>query len=88
MVNVTSKQGIAGSWINPNASGGSSVSYFPATNAGNGSIVNALNDINVDSSFANRAKIAQANGISNYQGSAAQNTQLLNLLRQGKLKRS
>ena len=59
--------------------------FFPATSAGGGSIVAALNAINVDSSFNNRARIARANGISNYSGTAAQNTNLLNLLRQGRL---
>lgn len=61
------------------------VKFFPATSAGNGSVVNALNTIKVDSSFANRKKIASANGISNYTGTAAQNKKMIDLLKVGKL---
>ena len=50
------------------------------------SIVDALASIGVDSSFANRTKLANINGISNYRGTPAQNTTLLSLLKQGKLK--
>lgn len=39
-----------------------------------------------DTSFSNRTKIAVANGITNYTGTAAQNTTLLTLLKTGKLK--
>ena len=35
----------------------------------------------------NRSKIAAANGITGYSGSAAQNTRLLELLKQGRLAR-
>lgn len=49
------------------------------------SIVDALKQIGVDSSFSNRKKIASRNNISNYTGTATQNTKLLNLLRKGKL---
>ena len=38
-----------------------------------------------NSTFSYRKKIAQANGIKNYIGTAAQNTELLNKLKQGKL---
>ena len=62
-----------------------SVQYFPATQSGGVSLVDALNSINVDSSFTNRQRIAAVNGIHNYTGVAAQNTQMLNLLRQGRL---
>ena len=61
--------------------------YYPRYTGSSGSIVDALRAINVDSSYVNRQKIAQANGISNYTGTAAQNTQMLNLLKQGKLKK-
>lgn len=59
--------------------------FFPRAD-GSG-IVAALNSIRVDSSFANRTRIANANGIGNFTGSAAQNTQMLNLLRNGRLVR-
>ncbi|WP_152414394.1 DUF3597 family protein [Halalkalibacterium ligniniphilum] len=45
------------------------------------SIVDYLKSIGVNSSFANRQKLARQQGISNYKGTAAQNTQLLNKLR-------
>lgn len=49
------------------------------------SIVDALKEIKVDSSFSNREKIALKNNISNYKGTASQNLQLLSLLKEGKL---
>lgn len=51
------------------------------------SLVDALNSIGVNSSFSNRKVIAKKNGIQLYVGSAKQNTKLLNLLKQGKLKK-
>lgn len=66
--------------------GGSSASvtsYYPAFNSG--SIVDGLKSIGVDSSYANRKKIAAANGISNYSGTASQNEKLCSLAKQGKL---
>lgn len=49
------------------------------------SIVDALNQIGVDSSYANRKQLAQKNGIANYTGTATQNTELLNKLKNGTL---
>ncbi|WP_212949424.1 DUF3597 family protein [Siminovitchia terrae] len=46
-----------------------------------GSIVDYLKSINVDSSFANRKKLAAKQGIKDYTGTALQNTQLLKKLR-------
>ena len=48
-------------------------------------LIAALNSIKIDSSYANREKIAKTNGISNYTGTAAQNTKIFDLLKQGKL---
>ena len=62
--------------------------YYPRYTGSSGSIVTGLNAIKVDSSFANRKLIAASNGISNYSGTAAQNIQMLNLLKQGKLKKA
>jgi len=59
---------------------------FQACGSGYTSIVEALKSIGVDSSYSYRAKIAAANGISGYSGSASQNTQMLNLLKAGTLK--
>lgn len=49
------------------------------------SIVDALNQINVNSTFTNRKKIASANGIKGYLGTHEQNVRLLNLLKNGRL---
>ena len=65
--------------------GGSTSGYYPKCASSYTSLVDALNSINVDSSMANRKKIAAANGISNYTGTAAQNTALLDKLKAGKL---
>ena len=59
--------------------------YYPACAKSYTSIVNALNSINVDSSFANRKKIAIKNNLYNYTGTARQNNQLLDKLKAGKL---
>src|SRR5699024_1839436 len=48
------------------------------------SIVDYLKDNKIDSSFANRKKLATKHGIKNFTGTAAQNTRLLNALRDGK----
>lgn len=61
-------------------------SYYPAFNST--SIVDGLKKIGVDNSFANRKKIAKANGIGNYKGTSVQNNKLCNLARQGKLKKA
>lgn len=45
------------------------------------SVVDYLKSINVDSSFANRKKLASKYGIKNYNGTPAQNTKLLRELR-------
>lgn len=45
------------------------------------SIVDYLNSVGKDSSYSNRAKLAKQYGITNYSGTASQNTQLLNTLR-------
>lgn len=61
------------------------VNYYARYFGSSVSIVTALNSLGIGSSFENRKKIAKANGISNYSGTAAQNTNLLNLLKKGKL---
>ena len=74
----------AGTLRNPSAA---TVSYFPKCGSNYTSIVNALKSIGVDSSYSYRSKIAAANGISNYSGTASQNTSMLNKLKAGTLKR-
>ena len=49
------------------------------------SLVDALNQIKVDSSYSYRSKLAKANGIKNYTGTAEQNKKMLDLLKKGKL---
>ena len=62
---------------------------YPAYNGGSDSIVSALGAIGEkDTSFNHRAKIAAANGIGGYRGTAGQNLQMVKLLRQGQLKRA
>ena len=61
------------------------VSYFKKYAGTSGSIVTALNSIGAKSTFAYRSKIAKANGIAAYMGTATQNTKMLNLLKKGKL---
>ena len=60
--------------------------YYPAFKSN--SIVDGLKGIGANSSFANRKKIAKANGISLYVGSTSQNTKLLSLAKSGKLKKA
>ena len=52
------------------------------------SIVDGLKSVGVNSSYDNRKKLAQANGIKNYTGTAKQNTELLNKLKKGTLKKA
>ena len=52
------------------------------------SFVDGLKSIGVDSSFANRKRIARANGISDYKGTALQNIKLLNMLKKGTLRKN
>lgn len=66
------------------SSGGAS--YYPAFSSN--SIVDGLKSIGVDSSYTNRSKIAAANGIANYSGTAAQNDALCSLGKRGKLKKA
>ena len=66
----------------------SPISLFKKTRYKGNSIVNGLKSIGANSSFAYRKKIAKANGISNYTGTAKQNTKMLNLLKQGLLKKA
>ncbi len=48
-------------------------------------LIDSLNKIGVDSSYAFRKKIAAVNGIVNYSGTAEQNLRMLDLLEGGKL---
>lgn len=63
---------------------GTTTRFFPAPSNRSLGLVDSLNSIGVNSSLANRQAIGRANGINNV-GSAKGNTDMLNLLRQGKL---
>ena len=56
------------------------------TNYTGNSIVDCLKSAGVNSSYAYREQLAKANGITNYTGSASQNTALLDKLKKGTLK--
>ncbi len=63
-----------------------SVSYYPKYTGKSGSIVSALASVGEkDTSYSHRAKIAKANAISGYSGTAAQNIHMVKLLKSGKL---
>lgn len=64
-----------------------SASYYPKYTGKSVSLVDAFKSLKIDSSFANRKKIAVKNGIKAYLGTAKQNTQMLTLLKQGRLKK-
>lgn len=90
MINVTKTNGVAGAWINPNdnkASTTASKSYFPKCGSSETSIIDYMKEKcgYKNPTFADQTKIAKANGISNYTGTAAQNIKLLDLAKQGKL---
>ena len=62
--------------------------YYPIYAGNTTSIVTALSSVGEkDTSRTHRTKIAAANTITGYKGTAAQNTTMLNLLKQGRLKR-
>lgn len=62
--------------------------YLSNPNYKGTSIVAALNQIKVDSSFDYRKKLAQKNTVRDYTGTAQQNRQLLDKLRAGKLRKA
>lgn len=62
-----------------------SVRFFKRYTGGSSSIAQALNEIGEPSGYTYRAKIAKANGITGYLGTAKQNMTMLSLLKAGKL---
>lgn len=63
-----------------------STKYLSNKNYQGNSLVDALKEINVNSSYQYRYKLATINGIENYKGTAKQNIYMLYLLKQGLLK--
>ena len=68
-----------------------STSYYPKYTGTSGRIDEVLKDIGVSASYRGtykkRTPIAKANGITNYAGTYEQNTKLITLAKQGKLKK-
>lgn len=60
-------------------------SYFKKYSGDSKSLVDALNSLGYEFSYAYRKTVAHKNGITTYSGKAAENTKLLNLLKKGKL---
>lgn len=75
-------------WVNDNViiNKLTSEKYLSNTTYKGNSLVDALKEINVDSSYKYREELAKINNINNYRGTAEQNTKMLNLLKQGILK--
>jgi len=61
------------------------IAYFPPTQYKGNSIVDALKELGVDSSYDYRAIIAEKNGIESFIGSPEQNTLMLKKLKNGEL---
>lgn len=61
------------------------IEYYPACSSSYTSLADALKSVGEDSSFSKRKEIAILNDIADYSGTASQNIQMLNLLKQGKL---
>ena len=69
----------------PNKKDETKVEYYPAYTGKSGSIVDALKTLSLPFTKAARAKMAKANGIEGYTGTAEQNIKMLELLKAGKL---
>ena len=59
--------------------------YYPKCTSGYTSFYPAMNSIGVSCDWSLHCRIAAKNGIENFTGTAAQNTELLNLLKRGEL---
>lgn len=74
-------------WGNPRNASSSSAQYYPKYTGKSDSFSDALAEMGIDKSKEFRTKIAQANGISNYTFSSAQNILLFEKLKTGNLKK-
>lgn len=59
--------------------------YYPKCGEGFKSITDALKSVGADGGYANRRRIAKANGVGGYRGTPSQNLKLLSLLKRGEL---
>ncbi len=69
------------------SSGQISTIYYPAYTGPKTTLYNAMTALGLDGSYTHRKQIAKANNITSYVGTAAQNTQMYNLLVAGILKK-
>lgn len=76
--------GVDQGWVNDQIIEGQ-VMYIGNVSYIGDSLIDALNQINIDSSYVNRKRIAMLNNIYNYSGTLEENMVLLRLLQQGKL---
>ena len=83
--NLTEWDSMTGSGVSANTEP-SEAQYYPAYK-GSLPLAAAMDTLGIDSSYQFREKIAKVNGIVGYRGTYAQNVQLLNLLKAGKLVR-
>ena len=61
--------------------------YFPACSGSEVSLVDALKGAGADAAFSARTAIAAANGLEVYSGTARENIRLLDLMKEGRLRR-
>jgi hypothetical protein len=62
--------------------------YYPAYTGKRTTLTVALTSLGINSTYAFRKKIAKANNITGYMGTASQNTQMYNMLVAGLLKKA
>lgn len=88
IINIIEGYGLT-MWDKANGSSStvSDTQYYPKYE-GKLPLAAALDTLGIESSFAFRKKIAQANGITGYRGTYDQNITLLNLLKKGQLKKA
>lgn len=73
-------------WVNDSVIVTNNNRYLSNKTYQGNSLVDALKEINIDSSYKYRSELAKINNIDNYKGTAEQNIKLLSLLKQGLLK--
>lgn len=76
-----------GESVGTGTSGSSGGAYYPAYKGPKTTLSNAMKSLGLDYSYAHRKLVAKDNNIFGYIGTAAQNTQMYNLLAAGMLKR-
>ncbi|MDE7121610.1 MAG: hypothetical protein K2O42_05560, partial [Oscillospiraceae bacterium] len=77
----------AGLLVKPDVEPDLSNIYFPKYTGSEETLILALHAIGVDYSYNYRARIAVANDIVNYSGTAEQNIRMLELLKAGQLRK-